>query len=517
MDDLEFQQEEELECNYHLGSKGNFYCDDCRVFLCKVCFANEHRTHNSNLPSDIALSFKRNVQSLIDNISKYEPRIEDSLKVINDLETRIKSIRESSFKKLNDIVGNIKTLFAAKNQLFMEEYMQILDSTDEDISDVNQRLKALHTRIRNSIAYAAEIKTFIKKNKNDNPLEICDYKQKQSKFFSDAVKIFSECKFLISSKVEMTIKKAEEKIKQFNEIRQSLYKKIKIFSSSIINSIQTGISSFSIRVRRFTKFFKTGIKYYKTSSLKFRTNSPVSIVGFSVCGLISDTNTRRNHFNNSNPNERSSSITNTNNTNNNINNNKNNLSNSNISDQHTSHSVDHNNNNKMNISADGSSHKNNLSHHGPNTKADTKVKNSNTTIHAVNEYAEISIPFSFSIREMKSDDMSSTEELISENFTLREIKNPVDPTLSFYLNKSINISPEKKYVITITNLNGEVYLDLWSGEVSKYFINLMTQAIKCNSSHIKFEFTPPEGIESDFNEFNCGIISDLIYSYKEEK
>lgn len=137
---------------------------------------------------------------------------------------------------------------------------------------------------------------------------------------------------------------------------------------------------------------------------------------------------------------------------------------------------------------------------------------------------EYTIPFKFTIKELKNDEISNpssiinvtNEELISENFLMREIKNSIDPTIVYYLNKSINISPDKTYIITISNLNKEVYLDLWTGEVSKYFINLMTQGIKCNSSHIKFEFTPPEGFESDFNEFNSGIISDLIYSYKEK-
>ena len=487
------QSEEDLECDFHPGSKGNFYCDDCRVFLCKICFANEHRSHNSNLPSDIAMNFKQIIQNLVETISKFEPKIEESIKVINDLENKIKSIRETSSKKLSDIVSNINKLFEIKNQNFLEEYKANLDSTDEDISDVNVRLKALQARIAKFLCEVTEIKFNLGKSCS-NAQEICSYKQSLKKFFAEALKIFNESKFLIGSKVEISIKKANEKIEQYKEISQKLYKKIKVFRSSVINSIQTGISSFSLRVRRFTKYLKTGIKYYKTSSVKFRTNSAVSIVGFAICGLYVDENTSK-AMNNYNASElRANSVSLTSNKNANYN------SNSIVTD-------------KAQVLTRSA------------VKPSKRVESS--------EISEITVPFKFTIKELKVEEAkngsvtangnsnsningSNNEELISENFLLREIRNPIDPTIVYYLNKAINISTDKTYIVTIANLNKEVYMDLWTGEVSKYFINLMAQGIKCNSSHIKFEFTPPEGIESDFNEFNSGIIADLIYSYKEK-
>lgn len=492
------QIEEEIECDFHPNSKGNFYCDDCRVFLCKICFANSHRTHNSNLPSDIAMNFRQNIQGLLDFTSKFEPKIEESIKTINDLENKIKSIRETSSKKLSDIISNISKLFVSKNQIFLDEYKNILDSTDEDISDVNVRLKTLQNRISKFLNEVSEIQTNLSK-KNASPFDTCFYKQSLIKFFAEAQKIFKDSKFLIESKVEITIKKANEQIEQFEEISQKFYKKIKVFRSSVINSIQTGISSFSLRVRRFSKFSKTGIKYYKTSSLKFRTNGPVSIVGFAICGLYVDEKARR-MINNLNANDiRSSSVS---------------LPNS-------------------NMNSNASDKDKGLVRSA--TKANKSLKNIEEPNSKQNgEIIEYAVPFKFSIKESKAEEIKNStstsngfnslnsnnnnkiEELISENFILREIRNPIDPTIVYYLNKSINISPDKTYIITIENLNKEVYLDLWTGEVSKYFINLMTQGIKCNSSHIKFEFTPPEGFESDFNEFNSGIIADLIYSYKEK-
>lgn len=300
--------QEELECDYHPNSKGNFYCDDCRVFLCKICFANDHRSHNSNLPSDIAMNFKQSIQNLVQTISQYEPKIDESIKIINDLENKIRNIRESSYKKLDDIVSNINKLFVSKNKIFLDEYANNLESTDDDISDVNQRLKALQGRMAKFLVEISEIKSNLAKN-YPTAMGTCIYKQSLKKFFLESQKIFNESKFLLGSKVDFTVKKANEKILEFKEISQKLYKKIKVFRSSVINSIQTGISSFSLRVRRFTKFSKTGIKYYKTSSLKFKTNSPVSIVGFAICGLYVDDNMKKGlNCNNYNSENRANSV-----------------------------------------------------------------------------------------------------------------------------------------------------------------------------------------------------------------
>ena len=69
------------------------------------------------------------------------------------------------------------------------------------------------------------------------------------------------------------------------------------------------------------------------------------------------------------------------------------------------------------------------------------------------------------------------------------------------LNKCVNIEPHKSYVISIINLDKDCYLDLWNGEVPKYFLSSMSQNLSENLNKIKFEFFPPEGLESDFDEF----------------
>lgn len=383
-------------------------------------------------------------------MKSFEPKIDESTKVIYDLESKINEIRDNSNKKLSNMIANINKSSNKKNEGFINDFKNIFEGTDDDISDVTHRLNTLQGRLSTLLSEIDDVR--LNFNNMDNPYEACEFKQKHCKAFIEASKLFNDSKYLIGSKTDNSIKAANERLQVFEEEAKKIFKKIQLDRSSVVNSIITGISSFSLRIRRFTKFSKTGINYFRTSSLNFSSNSPISIVGFSVCGLFSEENMK------------------------NILEAKNNQS-----------SMEMNQKNFDSLSIKGNK---------------DSVKNEKT------------LPFKFTIKEIDNENGKHLE-LISENFVLREIKNPIDPTLIFYLNKSINIHPERTYIITVCNLSKEFYLDLWCGEVSKYFLKSMNQGIRCNTSGIKFEFNPPEGIESDFNEFNSGILSDLIFSHKE--
>ena len=247
---------------------------------------------------------------------------------------------------------------------------------------------------------------------------------------------------------------------QYNKKIEKFYKEISLYRNSVISSVSTGISSYSFKVRRFTKFCKCGIRYFKNSSVVFKSYSQISLIGFNICGLIA------NKFKN---------------------------------------------NSEAAENSKGKSAENNLSKKILNGN-DGKSKGINPT-GQVNEKGseKASVPFKLIIKEVIGEDISKNETIFEENFSLTEILNVIDPTITFYLHKSINIKPEKLYVLNVVNLDKEVYLDIWTGEVSKFFQQNLTQTIKCNTTNLKFSFFEPQGLETDFNEFSSGIIADLIY------
>ena len=57
------------------------------------------------------------------------------------------------------------------------------------------------------------------------------------------------------------------------------------------------------------------------------------------------------------------------------------------------------------------------------------------------------------------------------------------------------------------------FVNTWSGNVGLELDDHVNQhSVICNNSNVKFNFLSAFGVESDFNEFSEGIISDVIYS-----
>jgi len=97
------------------------------------------------------------------------------------------------------------------------------------------------------------------------------------------------------------------------------------------------------------------------------------------------------------------------------------------------------------------------------------------------------------------------------------ILNVIDPVYQFYLNNSVTINKDKVYYIFINNLCTNNYVDLWSGEVhtESKESNENQHSVICNNSLVKFNFLNAFGVESDFNEFTAGMLSDIIFSHIE--
>jgi hypothetical protein len=105
------------------------------------------------------------------------------------------------------------------------------------------------------------------------------------------------------------------------------------------------------------------------------------------------------------------------------------------------------------------------------------------------------------------------KEMISINVDIPMITNIVDPVFQFYLPNSVTISKNKMYFIIIKNLSNLTFVNSWTGNVGKEYDEKMNQSsVISNNSNVKFNFLNAFGVESDFNEFTEGIISDVIFS-----
>ena len=177
-----YSDEEVLECHVHSNQKGIFYCDDCKYFLCKLCFANEHRSHRSNLPIDIAKEFKDNLTDLILSVNDVKPKIEESLKTISDLDSKIKGVRESSMKKLKDFIIKISGIMKNQNENNFVKFESIFEGLDTEIENIEKRLEGLLKKANKYITDFNEIKINLKAE-NNNEIAICEYRKKKNEDF----------------------------------------------------------------------------------------------------------------------------------------------------------------------------------------------------------------------------------------------------------------------------------------------------------------------------------------------
>ena len=62
------------------------------------------------------------------------------------------------------------------------------------------------------------------------------------------------------------------------------------------------------------------------------------------------------------------------------------------------------------------------------------------------------------------------------------------------------------------NLSENNYIDILTGRVGE-IKKKNIQVIRCHNTGIQFLFKQAEGISTDFDEFNQGIIEGVLYSY----
>ena len=102
--------------------------------------------------------------------------------------------------------------------------------------------------------------------------------------------------------------------------------------------------------------------------------------------------------------------------------------------------------------------------------------------------------------------------LYTQNSELSGVKSDDEPCIIINFEKGIKITKEKLYIIKVENLSENNYCDLWTGNVDKDNISKQFQVIRCNNTGIQFLFKKTKGIQTDFDEFEQGIIDGIIYS-----
>ena len=431
-----------FNCFLHQDSKGSFYCDDCKEFVCNMCFADIHKEHKCHLPNVIKDEFAKDLMEEIDNFNILRPLLDDSVSDIKKISDNLKSQKDNIMKIPQNVLktmgvnneNQIELLSKKANEKFMGLDKEVNDDvfTFNSIKEKNKKYFEILNKIINEI------------NSKDNNFDLCGYHK-------DKIELLNEISNHIKSSFNFVNIRLNDTNSKFNdnkdEIENStnlINKEISNYEKSCISSISTGRLNRVIVLQRYIRFVHGEIKYFKNSLIGFASNDNIFLTGLVLCGL--------------------------------------------------------------HIKRKKNKSKNN---DNPNNETQSENNNETTKEEEIEGIKKIKIPIVITVSKMVNQ--TEGEQLYSLKCELTGVRGGGDPCVNINFDKGISITKEKLYLIKIENLSDDNYTDIWSGSVGK--INRKDiQVLRCHNTGIQFLFKSVIGIQTDFDEFEQGIIGGVLYS-----
>ena len=437
-------------CFEHEKEKGSFYCDDCKQFVCKKCFADVHREHKCHLPKVIKDEFFNHLNEAISNLNDLKPILDNSVNDIYKIYDNLKKLKDETMKISNNTLKVISSNNDTQINLLQKKTNEKFMGIDQDVHDDYFTFNGIKEKNHKFLEILKKISNNL--NNKENNFKLCGCHKDNMEILNE-INNFIEASFnFINIRLNNTNLKYVDNKKKIENSLLLADKEISNYEKSCISSISTGRKNRGILLLRYVRFVHKEMKYFKNSLIGFASNENIFLIGLVLCGL---------HI-------KRKKKTNNNNSNSNI-----------INEEILSNNI----NNNLNI---------------------------NEIINEDFENTKLKMPIQISVYTMVNQ--AEGDLLYTQKSELSGVKSYDEPCIIFNFEKGIKITKEKLYIIKVENLSENNYSDLWTGNVDKDNIHKKLQVIRCNNTGIKFLFQKTNGIQTDFDEFEQGIIDGIIYS-----
>ena len=439
-------EENNFNCYKHIRSKGSFFCEECKKFVCKMCFAEEHRMHKCHLPEIIKKEFEENLQQSIEYSKELNPILNDNINDIKKIYNDLKKQKDDMSKIPQNILKIISNDNDIQTNLLMEKTIGQFNGIDNEVHDNYISFHLLKDKTKKYLEILHKITEKINENDNfRNNFDLCEYHQEQSNFLKEIFNHINSSNNFINIRLNSTNHKYDENKEKIENSLNLMSKEIINYEKSCISSILTGRENRSIVLRRYIHFSHNEIKYFKNSIIGFASNNNVFICGLSLCGLYLKKKKQK--------------------------------------------AKETNNNN--------------------NTDLQNNNDNNNTNNETDNENTKKTLPIQITVSTMSNQ--VEGEKLFVQKCELTYVKGSEEASIIINFEKGIKIIKEKLYLMKVENLSDNNYIDIWTGSVGK-LKKKNIQVIRCHNTGIQFLFKHAEGIQTDFDEFDNGIIEGILYS-----
>ena len=444
-------EENQFNCYMHNDSKGIFFCEECKEFICDMCFAETHREHKCHLPRIIKKKFVENLKEFIAYSSELNPILNNNINDIKTIYDNLKNQKNDTLQIHQNALKTINTNNEAQIDLLMKKCIEKFLGIDKEVNENYNIFNMLKEKTRRYLEILKKINDEVNnENKFEYDFYLCEYHKEKSDSLRQIFNFINSAYNFLNIRLNNTNIKFNENKEKIENSLNLVNKEVINYEKSSISSILTGRENRSIILRRFIHFSHNEIKYFKNTIIGIASNDNVFLSGLSLCGLFAK---KKKTQNNQNFNNTISTI------------------NTNI------------------------------------TNATNDTNNNEEIDNDVNKNKKIDIQITISTMINQSEG----EKLFEEKCELGTAKGSEDAAVIINFEKGIKILKEKLYLIKIENLSENNYIDLWTGSVGK-LRKKNVQVMRCHNTGIQFLFKQLEGIQSDFDEFDQGIIEGVLYS-----
>lgn len=273
-----------INCFKHSSEEALFYCDDCAEFICKTCFATDHRQHSSSTPELIVKIIKDNLNKTFNQLSQLKKNVEDSMQSMNELNNYFNNHKYNFKAFMKDVNDKISKNLETKSKEFTEEIENIFNGIDFEVENSTQRLENNKKKANKMISEFQTMLKEVESIKSDK--KVCLFKQEKDSYIMQNKKFLSDLNFFLKENLEKTKEKSRKEMENFSKKCHKFQRNTNIYENSVINTISSGIPNICMRIRRFKNYFPASTTMFKTNSVCMLTSHTINLVGFSLCGLF---------------------------------------------------------------------------------------------------------------------------------------------------------------------------------------------------------------------------------------
>lgn len=543
-----------LKCDFD-SQEALFFCIDCDKFICKACFAKQHKLHRSNLITNTASKIFEENNNRIKIVSVLKEKVVSALNLMGSIGNKIIALKKGDDDEIRNVFDYIfekyKKFFISVEESFYIEILRYLDKSDNEGNSNRASGNFGNYGIIDRNNYRNTIGSF--KSSNDRNSSLDNFFSKmlmklssinelnsrvdklkynlQLSSFEELKKTNNEIKLLLDeisvnlnresnennnikldSKTDSQLKYIITNYNTNKYLIENLNQEVKIeLNNSSLSAkvlFNTSVNPMTYTIRRFDSFSKSkqeNLSFFKKTGIAIVSKSSIYIKGIGICGInISEKNRIKCISGELDPLSLAIPIE---------------VEVKEILKKYNNKAATGNNNEDNDNESFNFIFNNLVSSNNNNN--DTHVDNSDHTA------SEDSTYFSLSFKE---------KSLFKKRGFLKPILNTVSPVFTFHFDTPVNcgnaLNKNKKViVISITNKSSEEYLNLYSGSVSRLSKNINTklQTIlyesnnndeEISKTNLSIDFAKnnefiifsSKSTESDFIETEKGIICDILYS-----